>query len=132
MTEYLLYEAHEGMPPPRGKARVSGLVYPRPHEPQLVRVKLYQVPFSLTEVPEADFFFADVLQYLYTTKHVQLTLTGNLRTDLEIYTDASYGGEQARSQTGVLVMFNGNIVNWYTRRHDVVALSITEAEYIAA
>jgi hypothetical protein len=59
MTEYLLHEAHEGRPPPRGKARVSGLVYPRPHEPQLVRVKLYQVPFSLTEVPEADFFFAD-------------------------------------------------------------------------
>jgi hypothetical protein len=50
----------------------------------------------------------------------------------KIYTDASYEGEQSQSQTGVIMLMHGNIVTWYTRRQDAVALSLTEAEYIAA
>ena len=47
--------------------------------------------------------------------------------------DASYGGEEARSQTGVIVFLGPQKtpVLWYTRRQDTVSLSITEAEYIA-
>ena len=47
------------------------------------------------------------------------------------YADASYGGEESRSQTGILVSMNGNAITWNSRRQDTVSLSITEAEYIA-
>jgi len=52
--------------------------------------------------------------------------------DLKIFADASYGdkGETSRSQTGVLTTLGGQPIGWYSRRQDVVALSITEAEYI--
>jgi len=56
---------------------------------------------------------------------------GNL--DLKIFSDASYGdkGETSRSQTGVLTTLGEQPIGWYSRRQDVVALSITEAKYIA-
>jgi len=51
--------------------------------------------------------------------------------DVRIYADASYGGENARSQSRVLMTIGRQPVGWYSRRQDVVAISITEAEYIA-
>ena len=45
--------------------------------------------------------------------------------------DASYGGEGARSQTRALMTLGNQPVGWYSRRRDIVALSVTEAEYIA-
>lgn len=51
---------------------------------------------------------------------------------INVYADASYGGEGARSQTGVIVLMNNQPIIWYSRRQDTVSLSITEAEYIAA
>ena len=47
------------------------------------------------------------------------------------YADASYGGEKARSQSGSLVLLNGQTVIWTSQRQDTTAQSITEAEYIA-
>jgi len=50
---------------------------------------------------------------------------------LEIYADTSYGGEGARSQTRVLMTLGNQPVRCYSWRQDIVALSITEAEYVA-
>ena len=50
---------------------------------------------------------------------------------IKAYADASYGGEQAKSQSGNLVTLNGQIIMWSSRRQDITAQSITEAEYIA-
>jgi hypothetical protein len=74
-----------------------------------------------------------VLQYLWSTKSVKHILAKtSTKVDAEIWADASYGGEGSRSQTGALVTVAGQPINWYSRRQDVVALSVTEAEYIAA
>jgi hypothetical protein len=54
-----------------------------------------------------------------------------LEGKIEIYVDASYGGEEARSQAGVIAMVANQPVTWYSRRQDTVSLSITEAEYSA-
>ena len=53
------------------------------------------------------------------------------KLSLEIYADASYGGEGARSQTGVLMTLGNQSVGWYSRRQDIVELSIVEAKYKA-
>ena len=74
-----------------------------------------------------------VLQYLHSTRTDGLRLRKPEGTELasHIYADASYGGEGARSQTGVMITLGNQLVGWYSRRQDVVALSIPEAGYIA-
>lgn len=48
------------------------------------------------------------------------------------YADANFGSENDRKSTsGFLVQVFGNSVHWATRRQSAVALSSTEAEYIA-
>ena len=78
-------------------------------------------------------------QYLASTKNEGLTLTTKgspMSPDekdvlIKLYADASYGGENSRSQSGSLVTLSGIPIMWNSRRQDVVSLSITEAEYIA-
>jgi len=74
-----------------------------------------------------------VLRYLVSTKTEGLALKKTPMTDLslKIYTDAAYGGEGSRGQTGALMCLGDQLVGWYSRRQDVVTLSVTEAEYIA-
>ena len=47
-----------------------------------------------------------------------------------MYADAPYRREGARSQTGALLTLGNQPIRWYSRRQDIVSLSITEAEYI--
>jgi hypothetical protein len=77
----------------------------------------------------------DICRYLLSTKSEGLRLNpikdSGLEEKIEIYVDSSYGGEEARSQTGVITMLANQPATWYSRRQDTVSLSITEAEYIA-
>ena len=71
-------------------------------------------------------------QYLLTTQQEGLQYKlASREKEVKVYADASYGGEGARSQTGIIVMMNNQPIIWYSRRQDTVSLSITEAEYIA-
>ena len=70
-------------------------------------------------------------QYLASTKDEGLTITRRSEAQIVLYADASYGGENSRSQSGSLVTLYGIPVMWSSRRQDVVSMSITEAEYIA-
>ena len=72
------------------------------------------------------------LTYLYSTRQEGIILKKPANLDLRIYADAKYGGEKARSQTGVLITLGEQPIGWYSRRQDIVSLSVTEAEYIAA
>ena len=53
---------------------------------------------------------------------------------LEGFTDADMVGDvdTRKSATGYLYTFAGAVVSWVSRLQKVVALSITEARYIAA
>jgi hypothetical protein len=53
--------------------------------------------------------------------------------DLKVYTDADWAGDPTdrKSTSGVVVLFNGDIVKWVSKRQKCVALSTLEAEYIA-
>ena len=70
-------------------------------------------------------------QYLASKKNEGLTITTRPEAQIVLYADASYGGENSRSQSGSLVTLYGIPVIWNSRRQDVVSMSITEAEYIA-
>jgi len=71
-----------------------------------------------------------VLRYLYLTKFDGLHLKKADNLEIRIYVDASYGGEESRSQSGVMMTLGNQLIGWYSRRQEIASLSITEAEYI--
>ena len=78
------------------------------------------------------------LKYLAGTTNYGLRFGPNPNQDatglcVDIYSDASWGNdlETRKSTSGMLVLFNGNVVSWSSRKQKTVALSSTEAEYMA-
>ncbi|KAG5888931.1 hypothetical protein JTB14_006299 [Gonioctena quinquepunctata] len=77
-----------------------------------------------------------ILRYLQGTKSFGI-IYGRCEEfngiDLCGYTDADYAGDVTtrKSRTGYVFMINGSPVTWCSQRQQVVALSTTEAEYIA-
>ena len=56
-----------------------------------------------------------------------------LSTPLQGWTDADWGGDvdSSHSTSGFLFTFAGGAIAWHTKKQATVALSSTEAEYIA-
>ena len=74
-----------------------------------------------------------LIRYLKGTKHFKLKL-GNLRSNnLIVFSDADWAQNRndRKSNTGYLFKFNGAAISWTCRKQQCVALSSTEAEYIA-
>jgi hypothetical protein len=69
---------------------------------------------------------------LWQTKCKAYILNAPVEITLGIHVDASYREEGLRSQTDIIIQIGGQTIHWYTRRQDLVALSIIEAEYIPA
>ena len=63
---------------------------------------------------------------IYGSGEEELAVTG--------YVDASFQTDQddSRSQSGFVFVMNGGAVSWKSSKQDVVALSTTESEYVAA
>lgn len=75
-----------------------------------------------------------VLRYLAGTRSLGLTYGGGESAiKIEAFSDSDWAGdvESARSTSGLLVKFGGAAVIWGSRRQPIVALSSSEAEYIA-
>ena len=76
-----------------------------------------------------------VLRYLRSTKDHGVCFGGN-RDEREFvgYCDADYAGDldTRRSTTAYVFIYNGGAVSWSSRRQQTVAVSTTEAEYMAA
>ena len=79
-----------------------------------------------------------VLKYLAQTKNLGLEFKrrvhqGELLHELEAYTDSDYAGcsNTRRSVSGYAIFLGGNLVAWHSRKQSVVALSSTDAEYVA-
>jgi hypothetical protein len=73
-----------------------------------------------------------ILRYLAGTSDLGITYRPPT-SDPEVFSDSDYAGNEdtRRSTTGCVVMFNGGAVIWQSRRQPTVALSTTEAEYMA-
>ena len=77
------------------------------------------------------------MRYLKATRSVGITYGGEEGGggDLIIkgYSDSDWAGDHATRKltSGFVFMLNGGPVSWYAKRQATVALSSTEAEYVA-
>ena len=73
------------------------------------------------------------MYYLAGTATYGLTY-GPATFELSAYCDASYAGclDTRRSTTGYVFILNGGAITWTSRLQPTVAVSTTEAEYMAA
>lgn len=73
-----------------------------------------------------------VLRYLKGTLHLGISYRASDKK-LEGYVDADWGNnkEDRRSFTGFVFRFNGGPVSWESKKQRTVALSSTEAEFMA-
>ena len=71
------------------------------------------------------------MDYLVTTKEYGIKYhTG--ATTLTGFADAAFANRDgARSQIGILTMLGGNVIHWGSNKTKVVAVSSSEAEYVA-
>ena len=74
-----------------------------------------------------------LFRYLRGTFDWGLVLScDNTPMELKGYADASYAEEKGRkSRSGYAVMVDDCVISWYSKKQTVVALSSTEAEYVA-
>jgi Reverse transcriptase (RNA-dependent DNA polymerase) len=73
-----------------------------------------------------------VFRYLKGTKDVPLVIGGS-RKGLEAFSDADWASQEHRhSISRYVFMIDGGAVSWSSKKQPIVALSMTEAEYIAA
>jgi hypothetical protein len=75
-----------------------------------------------------------MLRYLLYTKHYHMVFKPHTFVSMtEVYVDASYAGDltDRKSTSGVITKVLGNTITWQSIKQPVVALSSTEAEYIA-
>ena len=73
-----------------------------------------------------------VLKYLQNTKHYCLTFKKS-DVNMEGYVDADWAGNKSdrRSYTGFIFKFSESAISWESRKQRTIALSSTEAEYMA-
>ncbi|KYN10447.1 Copia protein [Trachymyrmex cornetzi] len=75
-----------------------------------------------------------VVRYLKGTARTELKLGSDMSGQrLRAYTDANWAGDRRsrRSNTGYIIMFGLGAISWISKRQSCVALSSTEAEFIA-
>jgi hypothetical protein len=74
-----------------------------------------------------------VIRYLKGTRNVRLTFSAANHSGLKAYTNADWAGQEDRhSISGAVFMYSGAAISWSSKRQSLIALSSTEAEYIAA
>lgn len=75
------------------------------------------------------------MQYLKATRTIRIAYGGEEGGDLIIkgYSDSDWAGDHAtrKSTSGFIFMLNDGPVSWCSKRQATVALSSTEAEYVA-
>ena len=74
-----------------------------------------------------------ILKYLNSTCNYQLVFNGDSDKGLISYTDSDWASDKItrKSQTGYFFMIASAIFSWQSKVQKIIALSSTEAEYMA-
>lgn len=75
-----------------------------------------------------------IMRYLKGTEKCGILFKCNEDNTLQCFTDSDYAGDplSRRSTSGMIFMSYGGAVSWRSQRQSCIALSTTEAEFIAA
>lgn len=76
-----------------------------------------------------------IMKYLVGSKTIGIVYKKTVdENKIEAFCDADYAGDvdTRRSTTGYIIFYGGGPISWSSRRQPIVAMSSTEAEYIAA
>ncbi|GJZ40928.1 retrotransposon protein, putative, ty1-copia subclass [Tanacetum coccineum] len=77
-----------------------------------------------------------ILKYLRNTRDMFLVYGGKPDTELNVtgFCDASWQSDKddTKSQTGYVFVVNGGAVDWKSKKQTTIAMSATQAEYMAA
>ncbi|KAL9265870.1 Retrovirus-related Pol polyprotein from transposon RE1-like protein [Drosera capensis] len=75
-----------------------------------------------------------VMRYLLGTMKLGLFYRASTSLNLRVYTDSDYAGDsdERRSTSGYVFLINSTAVSWCSKKQPIVALSTTEAEFVAA
>jgi hypothetical protein len=86
--------------------------------------------------PTEDHYCAakKVLRYLQGTFDFGIRYKHGGKGEMEVFTDSDFGGDanKFKSTSGYMILWDGVVVFWQSKKQKIVALSSTEAEYIAA
>jgi hypothetical protein len=74
------------------------------------------------------------MRYLSGTRNAKLRLPAKEEPVLKCYVDADWGGKKKdrKSTSGYLFIWSGGPISWLSKKQKTVAISSTEAEYVAA
>lgn len=74
-----------------------------------------------------------VLRYLKGTAKIRLSMASGNASKLVGYADANWAEDKKdrKSNSGYVFIFNGGVISWMCRKQTCVALSSTEAEFVA-
>ena len=75
------------------------------------------------------------LRYLKSAKDLKITYSrgnGKLKLEFESYSDSNWGSSTIRHSTsGYVFLINKSPISWASKKQQTVAVSSTEAEYVA-
>ena len=75
-----------------------------------------------------------IMRYLKGTVDYELKYEVNQKINLEGYIDSDWAGSaiDRKSNSGFCFSIGSSVISWFSRKQSHVALSTTEAEYLAA
>jgi hypothetical protein len=90
--------------------------------------------FSANPGPEHWNCMKHVLRYLQRTKNMVIEYNGNTPFNFHGFSDSDWAEDRAtrRSTSGNVFLMAGGAISWASKRQATVAVSSTEAEYMAA
>ena len=133
---YLQQKEEECKPLPNNQdylSLIGGLLYVAVHTRPDIAVSTSILAQKSSKPNQQDWNEAKrVLRYLDLTINHKLQL-GATNDGLQMFVDADWAGNSRdrKSNSGLLLQFGGGLVAWSTRKQTCVALSSTEAEFVA-
>ncbi len=104
--------------------------------PDIAHPVAYLACFNANPGPEHWKALKHLFHYVKGTYNHKLTYRGNMASTEPFitYTDAFHSNcvDTGHSTAGFVTIMAGGAIGWYSKLQTIVALSITEAEYIAA